>query len=268
MGIKLFCYLLVFAAISSLSSCGCNRVEPNHEGVQSSNFARSRDDFKFVKGYVGTLYRGQKLYQVPMYSQTGELNYTTVTSRDGQEFTIHPHYRYKATEGHGIDIIFNYMHVGDENDSEAFLDSIEAKVLDPLVYDAFRTVARTFSTDSLVNNMAVYEAAVEAVVKTDFAEAHFDLLKGLSSSVKPPKSMDDAIEARNNVDQKIGQVKKEIELEKAYLQKAEIQAQTNKVASSGLTREVLLDKHIDMLKHTSNKVIITDGKTPVIFNAN
>mgnify|MGYP003095896359 FL=1 len=49
------------------------------------------------------------------------------------------------------------------------------------------------------------------------------------------------------------------------LEKAKIDAETNRVQSSGLTKEILLEKYIEMLQTTSNKVIITDGKTPIML---
>ena len=44
-----------------------------------------------------------------------------------------------------------------------------------------------------------------------------------------------------------------------------IDAETNKVQSGGLTREVLTQQYIEMLRNSKNKVIITDGKTPIIL---
>lgn len=52
---------------------------------------------------------------------------------------------------------------------------------------------------------------------------------------------------------------------KALTEKAKIDAETNKVQSVGLTREILMQQYIEMLGKTSNKVIITDGRTPVIL---
>ena len=49
------------------------------------------------------------------------------------------------------------------------------------------------------------------------------------------------------------------------LEKAKIDAETNKVQSVGLTKEILMQQYIEMLGKTSNKVIITDGRTPVIL---
>ena len=49
------------------------------------------------------------------------------------------------------------------------------------------------------------------------------------------------------------------------LEKAKIDAETNRIQSAGLTKEILMQQYIEMLRNTSNKVIITDGKTPVIL---
>ena len=49
------------------------------------------------------------------------------------------------------------------------------------------------------------------------------------------------------------------------LEKARIDAETNRVQSTGLTKEVLQQQWIEAIRNTSNKVIITDGKTPIII---
>lgn len=74
-----------------------------------------------------------------------------------------------------------------------------------------------------------------------------------------------AIENRNKAIQEANRVKNELETSKMLLEKAKIDAETNKVQSVGLTREILMQQYIEMLKTTNNKVIITDGKTPVIL---
>ena len=52
------------------------------------------------------------------------------------------------------------------------------------------------------------------------------------------------------------------------LQKARIDAETDRVKSAGLTKEVLQEKWIEAIRNTNNKVIITDGKTPIILGGN
>ena len=90
-------------------------------------------------------------------------------------------------------------------------------------------------------------------------------LNTLTSGLTPPRSMADAIENRNNAIQKANQVKNELETSKMYLEKAKIDAETNRMKSSGLTKEVLTQQYIEALRNSKNRVIITDGKTPLIL---
>lgn len=112
--------------------------------------------------------------------------------------------------------------------------------------------------------MASFEDAVNKRLKEEFGNKYFELTT-LTSGLRPPQSMLAAIENRNKAIQEANRVKNELETSKMLLEKAKIDAETNRVQSSGLTKEILLEKYIEMLQTTSNKVIITDGKTPIML---
>ena len=44
-----------------------------------------------------------------------------------------------------------------------------------------------------------------------------------------------------------------------------IDAEANRVRAEGLDNKILQEKWIEAIRNTNNKVIITDGKTPVIL---
>jgi hypothetical protein len=90
-------------------------------------------------------------------------------------------------------------------------------------------------------------------------------METLTSGLKPPPSMAKAIEDRNTAIQEANKVKNQLETSKLLLEKARIDAETNRVSSQGLTREVLTAKWIEAIRTSKNKIIITDGKTPVII---
>lgn len=254
---KLF---IIGIALFLLTSC--NRPEPNYEGVLMTDYGRNGiESFKTVTGAQGLLGPGSELYQVPMYEEKGDSDPVYVTAKDAGKFTVDPSYTYQATRGKGPNIILSYKHLGT---GESFFDNIEAKILNKIVVDAFRERARFYTTDSLMNNLGQFETEVEIDLKTKFTEKFFTL-NTLTSGLNPPKSMADAIENRNNAVQQANQVKNQLETSKMLLEKARIDAETNKVQSSGLTEEVLQQQYIEMLSKTENKVIITDGKVPIIL---
>jgi hypothetical protein len=87
-----------------------------------------------------------------------------------------------------------------------------------------------------MNNLGDFEKSVELVLAAKFNNKGFTL-NTLTSGLTPPKSMANAIEQRNNAVQLANQVKNELETSKMYLEKAKIDAETNRMKSSGLTKK-------------------------------
>lgn len=253
---------VLFIAVLIIGLTSCNRPEPNYEGVLMTDYGRNGlESFKTVTGAQGILGPGTELYQVPMFEQKADCDAVRVSAKDAGIFTVDPSYTYQATRGQAPSIILNYKHLGTGED---FLKNVENNTLDKLVTDSFREEARNYTTDSLMNNLGDFEKTVENVLIDKFKKKGFTL-NTLTSGLTPPQSMANAIEERNNAIQKANQVKNELETSKMYLEKAKIDAETNRTKSGGLTKEVLQQQYIDMLLRTDNKVIITDGKTPVIL---
>lgn len=254
--------IFLFSVIASL--VGCNRPEPNYEGVLMTEYGRNGiNSFKIVTGAQGMLGPGSELYQVPMWEQAGDPDIVEITAKDAGVFTVDPSYTYTPIRGKGAEIVFNYKNYRIQ-DPETFFDNVEANVLNKRVTDAYREEARNYTTDSLMNNLGKFELSVQSRLKEEFKTKFFDLTT-LTSGLKPPASMLKAVEDRNKAIQEANRVKNELETSRMLLEKAKIDAETNKVQSVGLTREILMQQYIEMLGKTSNKVIITDGRTPVIL---
>lgn len=254
--------LVFFFALVAVVFTACNPVQPNFEGVLMQNYGRNgMADFSVVTGTQGMLGPGSELYQVPMYEQTADPQQVTITAKDAGVFTVDPMYTYEALRGKGIDIVFNYKHVGlDEK-----LDNLENMILSPIVVNAFREEARNFTTDSLMNHLNAFESKVQERLRNEF-EGKFFKLNSLTSGLTPPASMAQAIEARNNQKQMAEQVRNELEVARMQKEKAQIEQETNRIKSQGLTKEILTERYIDALRWSNNRIIITDGKTPVMLN--
>lgn len=254
--------LLAVGLLVTLYSC--NPVKPNYEGILMKNYGRNgKTDFTAVTGAQGILGPGSELYQVPMFEQKADPAEVVITAKDAGVFTVDPSLTYQAVRGKGVDIIFNFKHVG-INDVNLIMDNIEAAVLNNLVTNAYREEARDFSTDSLMNNLNGYETAVENRLKIEFEKKGFTLLT-LTSGLKPPASMAEAIERRNNTKQEAERARNELQVAQIALEKAKLEAEANRVRAAGLDPKILQQQWIEAIRNTSNKVIITDGKTPVIL---
>lgn len=254
-----------FLFLALLCLTGCNNVQPNHEGVLMQNYGRNGEkDFSIVTGSQGPLGLGSVLYHVPMWEQKADPEEIGITAKDGGYFTVDPTYTYQVVRGNGAKIVFNYKHV-QLDDPNSMMDNIETQSLNSIVLNVYRETARNFTTDSLLTNMNTFESAVEKQIKIQFEKKYF-ILNNLTSGLKPPKSMIDAIEKRNNAIQQAEQVKNELQIARMQLEKSKIEAEANRVRASGLDNKVLQEKWIDAIKTTENKVIITNGSTPILIN--
>lgn len=254
---SIFSIVLVIVSLAA-----CNRPEPNYEGVLMTDYGRNGlESFKTVTGAQGILGPGSELYEVPMWEQKADCDPVAVSAKDAGVFKVDPSYTFTATRGKGPFIVLSYKHLGA---GDAFLTSISDNVLDKLVTDAFREKSRDYTTDSLMNNLGKFEKDVEDSLRVKFALRGFTL-GTLTSGLTPPESMSKAIEARNNAIQKANEVRNQLETSKMYLEKERIDAERNRVQSAGLTKEVLQAQWIEAIRTSTNKVIITDGRTPIIL---
>lgn len=245
--------LLLFSLLTIIFA-SCSYVEPNYEGVLMENYGKAgKADFSLQTGKVWTASWGTELYQVPMFEQKGDCPELKVFSKDGGEYTVDPSYTYAPTRGKGVDIIFAYKQL--YGNPETFFDNIEGSVLNTRVLNAYRDEARNYSTDSLMNNVASYEASVQKRLATEFEKKCFTI-EEITSNLILPESMRKAVEARNNQIQeanKIENAKKtrinQIEIDvldaQTKVKIAALETEANLKHSQGLTSEILRERWID-----------------------
>lgn len=256
------CFIVFATMIAS-----CSYVQPNYEGVFMENYGKNgKSDFSLQSGKVWTVAWGTELYQVPMFEQKGDAPTLKVYAKDGGEYTVDPSYTYAPIRGQGVDIIFAYKHL--YGSADVFFDNIEGSILNTRVLNAYREEARNFSTDSLMNNVAKYESAVQTRLKEEFKTKYFELQE-ITSNLIPPQSMKDAIEKRNLQIQKAIEIENqkktrqnEIEIKvmesEANLKIAKLDAQANIERAKGLAPQNLKVLWIEKW----------DGKLPTTVSGN
>lgn len=256
---------LLFIAILIIALSSCNRPESNYEGVLMTEYGRNGiNSFKVVTGAQGPLGLGSELYQVPMWEQTGDPKKVDILTKDGSNFTVDPSYTYNATRLHGPNIVLQYKNY-DVGDPDTFFDLIETNVLNRRVTDAYREEGREYTTaDALMNNVKSFETKVNERLKAEFAKKHFDLTT-LTSGLTPPRSMTNAIEARNVAIQEANKVENQLNTARKLQEKAKIDAETNRINAAGLDSKILQARWINAIRYSSNRIIITDGKTPIML---
>lgn len=245
-------YQILLMALVSLSF-SCERVAPSYIGVLITDCGQDGlKDYKVVQGKVNTMGVCTELVQVPSFEQKGDLEPFTVTTRDGGTFTVDPYYNYQAIREKAPLIVYNYQQF--KGDEAGFLEGVETNVLNPRIKNVYLETARNFTTDSLMRNMNLYEKMVEKILTVQFKTGYFDLLT-LTSGLTPPKSMQEAIQRRNQVNIQAEENRLALQRDKAQLeltlQKAQmavevarLEMEANKLRAQGLSEPVLREMFI------------------------
>lgn len=89
---KLILGLLSLFMVSSLTSCGYERVDAGCEGIKVNLYGSDKgvDDVSLVTGAVWYNPFTEQVYEYPTYVQTVDYPAFTINAKDGSEFSIDP----------------------------------------------------------------------------------------------------------------------------------------------------------------------------------
>lgn len=258
--IKIF--TLVF--ITGILFTSCERVAPNYQGVLMENYGKDgKSDYSEVKGRVNTMGPGTELFQVPMFEQRADFEDKVLhlKAADNSEFSSKPMYSIKVIEGRAVDVVFENSNLSHNDD---FLKSIEDNILEPKIYDIMKEASRSYTTDTLMANGGSlrFEQHVQELVKSEFEKKGFELLT-FSSQLEFTEAVKNRIDVRNEVNTNISVLDQQIAEQKKKNELAALQSQYNQILYTPAYLQAL---YIDAMRWSNNRIIITDGKTPVMLN--
>lgn len=243
--------LLTMIILHTLNAC--SRVEPNQAGVLMENYGRNgKSDFSIVTGRVWTAYPGSELYQVPLWEQRGQFEKPlSLKAADNTEFQAIPVYSFRVIKNRAVDVIFDNKQL---NTSSKFIKSLSDNILEPKIFDLMKEESRRYTTDELMaqGGSLMFEQKVQALVKKEFAKRGLELIT-FSSQLEFSHAVTKRIDKRNEVNTNISVIDQQIEEQKKRLELARLEAETNKVISSGITPQLLQQQFIQKW----------DGKTPI-----
>lgn len=235
-------------AVFSMTSC-VERVDAGHEGIKVNMYGSSKgvDDAVLVTGAVWYNPFTETIYEYPTYVQTVDYAPFTVNAQDGSEFTVDPTISLKIVDGQSPAVFKKYR--------KKLKDVINSTLYN-YVKDAFRIQLNQFSTDYIVSHRDSIERAIESYLSKSLIKENFQL-EQLTSGLKYPKTIVDAVDAKNKAVQEAMQVQNEVEVAKAeaekLLVKARAEKEANELRTQALTPAVLEKMWIEKW----------DGKLPV-----
>ena len=136
------------------------------------------------------------------------------------------------------------------------------------IKDAFRIQLNTFTTDYIVSHRDSIEKAIESYLSASLSKENFQL-EQLTSGLKYPQSIVDAVTAKTAAIQEAQRAQNELEVVKAeaekVLVKARAEKEANELKSQALTPQILQQMWIDKWNGTV-PTVITGGNTSTFLD--
>lgn len=228
----------------------CNeRIDAGHEGLLVKMYGDEKgvQDVSLVTGRVWYNPFTEDVHEVPTFVQTVDYDPFTVNAKDGSVFTIDPTISMKVESGKASAIFSKYRKP---------LNEVVENTISNHIKDVYRIEFNKFTTDEIISNREKFEDGVQKKMQEFFTKEGF-ILEQLTSGIKPPASITQAIEAKNAATQKAQQSENELRVVEANAKKmivqAEAEAKANELKQRTLTPLLIHQQFIEKW----------DGKTPL-----
>jgi regulator of protease activity HflC (stomatin/prohibitin superfamily) len=237
-----------------LFTTSCERIDAGHEGIKVSLYGSDKgvNDVALVTGMVWYNPFMYTVHEYPTFVQTVDYEPFTINAKDGSEFTVDPTISLKIVDGKAPIIFTKYR------------KSVDHIINGPLynhVRDAFRVQLNKFTTDEIVSMRDSIENAVEQQLISTLNKENFQL-EQLTSGLKYPQTIVDAVNLKNKAIQQAMQVENEVKVAEAQAKKlvvaAEAEKKANELRQQSLTPEILQKMWIEKWKGDV-PAVVTNG---------
>lgn len=223
------CVLAFFGLTTLITSC--ERIDAGHEGVKVNLYGSDKgiDNIAIVTGAVWYNPFTETVIEYPIFVKTYDYEPFEVNARDGSPFIVDPTISLNIKPGSSPYIYGKYRKT---------IDEIAGTVIFNHIRDAFRMQMNKYTTDSLISARQVFENAVQITIDTLFSTEGFKLQQ-LTTGLKYPRSIEEAINQKNEIIQQTMRVENELKKAEAEarikLVQAEADMKANQMRQSTLT---------------------------------
>lgn len=248
------------------------KIDAGNVGIKINMIGTDKgvSDVTSVTGIVWYNSWSTKIIEFPTYTQSADYDPFVITTKDAAEFKVDPKLNYSISEITAPKIYRTYR---------IPLKQIEAGFLKNTIYDAYRIVANSYTSDSVMSNREGFETRVQNVLTSQMQAGGFTFQQ-LTSALTPPPSLRQMIDEKNASIQarlKAENMAKQAEAEakvtvataegeaKATLIKAKAEADANKLRQLSLTPMLIQQQWIEKWSGQLSTTTF-GGNQPVMFN--
>jgi len=251
--------LLSFLGVSLYS---CTTVDSGSVGIRFHKFSANKEKqggvLGTVRGFVWYNPVTQSIHKYPVFVQRKSFDDITVNTKDAAIFRITPTLAYKLDPDKAIDVFLTYRRP---------LTEIENGFINTCIYEAYRTVGNTYTSEELMANRGEFEATVRERLEQSLNTEGFIVLE-FTAQIMPPPSLVEAIDAKNRAIQDALRAENEIRRAEAQAQievaKAKGEAEALRIKGDGEAYyNRVVAASLNMLLVQQYAVDKWDGKLPM-----
>jgi len=183
-------FVAVLAVLIIFFAC-CTVVDAGEVGVKFHKWSASEQDYGGVegtcKGWVFYNPFTTSVFTYPTFTQRKQYETINVNAKDASLFEMDPTIAYRIDPAKVCNIFTKYR-VG--------VKELEDGYIRTCIYEAYRTCANQYTSDSLMGNRANFERDVRSRLERSLMTEGF-VVEEFTSKITPPKSLIAMIDAKN-----------------------------------------------------------------------
>ena len=228
---KNFRLILVLTVMSMFVFQSCTTVDSASVGIKfhkwSATEERQGGVIGTVRGFVWFNPFTQNVYQYPTYVQRKVFEDITVNTKDAAIFRISPMVAYRLNPDMATKVFLTYRRP---------IAEIENGFIQTCIYEAYRIVGNTYTSEDLMANRGEFESQVRERLEQSLTTEGFIVVE-FTAQIMPPPSLVEAIDAKNRAIQDALRAENEIRRAEAQAQievaKAKGEAEALKIKGDG-----------------------------------
>jgi regulator of protease activity HflC (stomatin/prohibitin superfamily) len=222
---------LLMALFCVMCMGSCTIVDSGEVGIKFHKWSGDSDNYGGVDGTCsGWVFYNPLTTDVFTYPTIVlRHNYEpfTVNAKDASTFTMDPQIAYHIDPNKACQIFTKYRKPVEE---------LESGYIRTCIYEAYRTCANAYTSDSLMSHRAQFEADVRNRLEKSLIAEGF-IVDEFTSAIKPPQSLEEMINAKNKAVQAALKAENEVKEAEANakiaIAKAKGTAEAKKIAADG-----------------------------------
>jgi len=215
-------FLMAFVCLFTIS---CTTIDSGEIGIKFHKWSTDQTSYGGVEGTVkGWVYYNPfttSIFTYPTMVQRKNYDPFPINAKDASIFTMDPMIAYHINPDKACDIFVKYRKP---------IEELENGYIRTCIYEAYRTCANKYTSDSLMSNRERFEADVRQRLEKSLLAEGF-IVDEFTSGITPPKSLSEMIDAKNKAVQAALKAENEVKEAEANAKIAVAKAKGNAEAT-------------------------------------